>query len=714
MPFDQHLPARVSADRPGRVVSIVHELPKRLRLRFRVLLRPQLDTDHLIRLIGELDGVRAVRANAAAATLVVEHDGRARTRQRILQRIRALGSAELRLTPPAAEPPPSLVPLLLRIALLAALPVLPGRLAQLLGWLAISSRILRGARSLLAHGMAVDVLDATAVTLSAVRGNRFTALTTDTLLTLGDYLEHSTERRSTDLLEHLLHPHPASVWVERDRALVQVPFEEVVSGDTVVVNAGELVPVDGVVSDGMAQVNQASVTGESVPVRKDAGDHVIAGSSLESGRLSIEAVRVGDQTTTARIAGFIRRSLAERSETERLAEEFANRRVLLTLGLAGGTLLLTRDISRVVSVLLIDYACAVKLTAPIAIKSTMAEAAHRGILIRGGPSIERLARVDTVVFDKTGTLTRGELALTDVMPLAPDVWPEDRLLTLAASIEEHTRHPIADAVVRAARRRRMPHIAHEQVDVVIAHGLTTLVGGERVLIGSRHYLQDHGGIDFAPYSAAAQALTEQGKLLLYAAGNGVPIGIIGLRDELRDDSAETIRRLRALGVDSVVMLTGDRKNRAEALAADVGIDQVFAELEPEQKAEIVRRLQREGRRVAFVGDGMNDAPALTIADVGIAMSRGAEIARATADIVLLDDHLSAVADAREAAIRAMGVIRSNFHAAIGINTALFLAASAGRLSPFAAALLHNGTTLALLGRALSVTGTSDPALRRAL
>ncbi|WP_083240254.1 heavy metal translocating P-type ATPase [Methyloceanibacter methanicus] len=684
-------------------VVVAHALPRRLRLKMPLLRRPHLDAGHLTSLISEFDGVESVRINAAAASVTIGYDGKAATRQAILDRLSALSPSALAFHNGESEP--SVTPLVLRAALFLVLPVLPATLGRVVVWGSIAPRVFRGVWSLLTQGVTVEVLDATAVSLGAARGRYGTALLTDELMATGDYLEETTERHSEDLLSHLLYRHPSSVWVERNGDVVKVPFADLDMGEIVVVGIGELIPVDGLVRNGAAQVNQASVTGESVPVGKEAGDRVIAGSIVENGRIRIEARQVGDETTTARIAAFIHESLTAKSETERVAEEFANQRVLTTLGLGLATFLLTRDITRVMSVLLIDYSCAVKLSAPVAIRSMMSEAADRGVLIKGGPSIEALSKVDTVVFDKTGTLTRGDLAITDIVSLAPQDWSEDRLLAMAASIEEHARHPVAAAIVRVARERGAPHVAHDDIDVEIAHGLRTRVDGEAVLIGSRHFLQDHEGIALSTYEDTAQALSAQGKMLLYIAFGGRAVGIIALRDELRTDSAETVRRLRASGVRRLIMLTGDRKQRAEALAEGLGLDGVFAELQPEDKAEIVKQLGEDGCRTAFVGDGINDAPALATADVGIAMPRGADIARATADIVLLQDSLGLVADAREASRTAMDIIRSNFRAAIGINSGLYVVASTGWLGPVAAATLHNGTTLALLGRACPQAGS---------
>ncbi|WP_367195715.1 heavy metal translocating P-type ATPase [Amorphus sp. 3PC139-8] len=662
-----------------------------------------MDTTPLERALSAIDGVRSVRINAKAASVAIEHDGRAATRQTILDRLSRFDDATLPARQSTRAGPKGLVALAMRPAILAALVVLPPPLRLALTWVTVGPRVLRGAHALVTRGLTVEVLDALAVGLGAARGQAVTAVMTDTLMGGGEYLEATTERHSEEILEDLLTPHPHAVWVERDGSACEVPFETVAEGDVVLVTAGELVAVDGTVLDGTALVNQASVTGESVPVRKEAGAQVIAGSVLESGRLRLKAEQVGDATTTARIASFIRDSLTASTETERVAEKYADKRVAFTVGLGVITFLLTRDINRLVSVFLIDYACAIKLSAPVAIRSTMAQGAKRGVLIKGGPSIEQLSKADTFVFDKTGTLTRGTLTVTDMVPLSPDDWPEERLFTLAASVEEHTRHPIARAIVEEAHRRHVGHISHGDIDVELAHGLKTTVDTKEVLIGSRHFLEDHHGIGFSTFDAVVDRLSAEGKLLLFAAADHRPIGIIGLRDELRPDAIETMQRLRTAGAGDLVLLSGDREARADALGHALGMDRVIAELEPKQKAEIVADLKARGRGVVFVGDGVNDAPALVTANVGISMPQGADIARATADVLLMEDRLAAVADVREAAAQAMRVIRVNFNLAIGINTALFALASLGRLSPVAAAALHNGSTIALLGYALTAT-----------
>lgn len=695
---------------------ILHELPCRMRVRAPHLFRRRdLDGAALAGQIEGLPGVTTVRVNRGARSLTVDYDGSEAARYAVLYRIAVLRPGDLPSLPPTDEDRGRFGQLLLTAMVAAASPLLPPPLRAAIGWLTIAPTLATGVATLATRGVRVAVLDAVAVGASAVKGDMTTALVTHFLLNLGEHLEASTNRTSDDLLRHLMKPAPSRVWVERGGDLIPIEAESVRYGEIVVVGPGDMVPVDGQVVSGIANVNEAAISGEFVPAAKEAGDRVLSGAVVEDGRLRVRAVAVGDDTTTARINRFLKESLSQRSTIQQTADRLANSRVKITLGLGVLTWLLTRDSSRLASVFLVDYSCALKLGTPVAIKATMYRGAHHGILIKGGHAIERLAEIDTIVFDKTGTLTHGRLDVTDVVSLAADDWPEERLLALIASVEEHSTHPVADAVVSAARRRRLGHISHDDVEFIVAHGLLTDVDGGHIAIGSRHFLEEHQGVGFGAHQDVLDRLEQDGKNLLFVGMNGRPLGVVALRDRLRDETMATLAELRRLGIRHQVILTGDRRNKAEALGEMLGIDEVFAEEPPERKAEIVKELQARGRKVAFVGDGVNDAPALIAADVGIAMPHGADLARATADIVLLEDRLDAVAEARALAGNTMGLIRSNFRIAVGVNSLLFLAASLGLVRPITTAFLHNGTTIAVLLRGLAGAGPnpgSRPALSR--
>lgn len=691
--------------------AILHETSSRLRLRLPELGDRNFHPAWLESWMETLHGVTEVRLNSQALSLIVGFDPEETDRDDVLAHLAAYQPDEAPDVPAQASAVAEAAPMVTSAATLAVMPFISNNLVrQGLTLANISPILLEGADILVKQGIKMEVLDALAVGLSTLRGEVYTANITAFLLALGEYLERETQRKSDRRLRELLRPKPTQAWVERDGELVQLTSEEVEIGDIVVVGVGETIPVDGRVVEGLALVNQAAVTGEDVPVRREVRQRVVAGSQIVEGRLRIEAKQVGADTTTARVASFIQNSLANRSSTQRMAEELADKRVWLTLGTGGLVYALTRDLTRLESIFLVDYSCALKLGTPMAFKSGMYKAANHGVLMRGGSAIEQLAEVDTIVFDKTGTLTHSELEVTDVISLGSKALSEDELLALVASVEEHASHPLAQAVVEAAKERDLQHISHGEVDYLVAHGLATDVDDKRVIIGSRHFLEEHHEIFFAKHEDALNQLIDEGKTLLYvgeAASSktkGGPIGVVALRDTLRSEAIQALERLRGLGIRELIMISGDKVSKAEALARELGLDRAHGEVIPEEKASIIQALQAEGRKVAFVGDGINDGPALSVAEVGIAMPKGADIARATADIVLLDDRLTAVADALEIAQGTMKLIKSNFNLAVGINTGLLAGAIFGWVSPVMSALMHNGTTIGVLLRALAGAG----------
>ncbi|MDD5328515.1 MAG: heavy metal translocating P-type ATPase [Sulfuricella sp.] len=676
----------------------VHRLAGRTRFRFRCERGRPLDAKLAARAVENLAGVNRVRFNSAACSLVVEHDPALTDAERLRAGMLALESA------PAAEARHptgrrELAAVAASGALLLSSSSLPAAL-QLPATLAAAAPILGEALDdLRREGITSHVLEALAVGISAARGDFTAANTTVFMLALGEYLEHSIARRSDDLLKSLLRPATGLVWVERDGVECQIDAGEVVVGDTVIVGAGATIPVDGTVLGGEAMVNEASMTGESLAVGRSRGDPALSGTVVEEGRLRIYAEHVGRHTATARIADYVEHSLASKSAAQLDASRLADRLVPVVLGLAGGAFALTGDWRRAAAVLQADYSCSLKLATPVAFKSAMHRAGKAGILVKGADVLERLAQADTFVFDKTGTLTAGTLEVTDSIAFDP-AFDADGLICLAASVEEHYFHPLALAVVEAARMRCGRHFDHKEVEFIAAHGVASVIDGKRVVVGSRHFVEEDEGIAVAPHRKRIDALYRQGRTLLYIGYGGSLLGVIALRDRLREASAGTIARLRELGVKRILMLTGDHHDRAAELAQQLGLDGFHAELLPEQKADIVRRLSGEGARIAFVGDGINDAPALAGAHVGIAMQRGADIARLTSDIALLEDDIALIADARALAIATLKKVDGNFRLTVGINTAILAAAASGRLAPATASILHNGSTIAILIRAL--------------
>ena len=685
---------------PRAPLLLAHELPKRLRYRASFLKNRWLDRIWMEAFVLSIEGVEEVRITLGAGSMVIQHDGEEATRKRLNFRLQELMNTPLRYR---EIPEPHAVPGFSQVVqggvATVAATLLPPPLKAVVTFANIAGTLLSGLKVLATEGMKVEVLDTIAVGLSAWRGEYFTANATDWFLHLGEYLEHKTQRQSEDLLRNLLAPQPTKVWVQQGEHLKQIPFSEVQHGDHVVVGVGELIPVDGEVIEGLAEVNQSSVTGESHPVRREVGGHVVSGTVVENGRITIEANKVGSETTTAKITRFIEESLRASSTTESMAEQLADKRVMLTLGLGALVYGVTRDWQRLASVFLVDYSCSIKFSTPVAFQSSMRHAAEHGILIKGGQVIEGFAAADTFVFDKTGTLTKGEMKVTDVVSLRKG-WSKDKLLALVASTEEHVNHPMASAVVNHASDNNLPHLDHGEVDFIVAHGLRAKVGRQAVLVGSRHFLEEDEGVDFSMHQQKIDQLELEGKSLLYISGNEKPLGLVALKDQVRPEALDTVKRLRNLGVKRLIMLTGDREERARAQARELVMDDVYFELHPEEKAMIVEKLQAEGQRVVFIGDGVNDAPALVAADSGVAMPKGADIARASADVVLMDDSIAAVAGTREIAEQTMAMIRNNFAAAIGINSGVMLGAVSGKLSPIASSILHNGATVGILFNSL--------------
>ncbi|WP_159565789.1 heavy metal translocating P-type ATPase [Budvicia diplopodorum] len=681
------------------IVTLVHQLPGRLRVRVPYLRQRQDIAGWLKTQLLSLAGVKSVRLRPAAASAVLNYDTHKTNAQVLLEQLHAIDWAQAHDSEYETEYCGG--DHLLNLAGLAMTQFLPKRWAALPALMLITPTLAEGVESLKRRELKVEVLDALALGLSVVRGDYRTAMLTQSLLTLGEYFEQETSRHSDELLSELMQPQYHSIWVERDGTSCEISAERLVNGDVMLLGPGDNIPADGTVLRGIGLINQASMTGESVPVRRETGAWVFAGTQVQDGNIAVRADRVGDESSTASIRRFITESLSQRSETQQVTQKMADRRVAITLAAGAGIFALTRDWNRLASVFLVDYSCALKLSTPIAFKSIMYKAANSGLLLKGGRAIEQLADIDTVVFDKTGTLTYGDMLVTDVVSFDPEhAWAE-RLLAIAASVEEHSNHPLARAVVNAAKQHELPHINHGEVEYVIAHGLISELDEHKMAIGSRHFLHEHYNIDFDPFKSQIRALEEQGRHLLFISLDERLAGVIGLQDHVREEAAEVISQLRALGVNNVVLLTGDKQHKAEQMAKDLGFDQFYAEATPESKVSVVQSLQEQGCRVMFVGDGVNDAPVLTQANVGLAMNRSSELAQQAADAVLLQDSLHGVVVARELSVEAMRLVNSNIKLTEWINSGIMLAAAMGRLSPTLSALLHNGTTMGVLLRSLA-------------
>lgn len=553
------------------------------------------------------------------------------------------------------------------------------------------------------NGINSRTLEAMAVAISLYLRDFKTANSTNFMLALGEYIEEITMYKSDDLIKELSKPTGGNAWIEvrgkNGISLKQVSSEELKIGDIVVIGAGETILIDGHIIKGEALVNQISMTGEATPTYKGRGDRVLSGTIVQEGNIRVWAESVGGDTAMARIKNYIEETLVQKSAKELSASKMADSLVPITLGLSIFSYLFTRDLMRAASVLQADYSCALKLTTPVAFKSAISSAGKEGIIIKGAKSLESLQMSEVFIFDKTGTLTKGDLEVLEVYSFSKE-WNEDLILNLAASIEEHYFHPVAQAVVKAAKEKEFVHFHHDEVTFIVAHGVKSEINGKSVVIGSRHFLEDDEGISFAQHQNEIQEILKRGETPLFIGYDSKLLGVILLKDILRENSKRALERLRQSGVKEIIMLTGDTKQKAAQIAKELGINRYYAELLPTQKAEILEQIMQEGKKVAFVGDGINDAPALIKADTGIGMHKGADIAKASADVVLLRDDIEAVAEARELAIACLNKVQRNFKITVGINSLILGLATFGKLSAIQTAFAHNGTTIALLFNAI--------------
>ncbi|AWB00012.1 heavy metal translocating P-type ATPase [Vibrio harveyi] len=680
-------------------IQVKHHFPGRIRFKASAL-RHHKDVGTWIETsLMAIQGISAVRVNESAQSVVVEYDTQLLQAKTVEERLSQLDLAEA--TQEETEHKFTRGDIAMNVIGTIAAALLPNKWGALSTATLIAPTLFEGVSDLKDKNISVEVLDAIAVGLSAWRGDYRTAMMTQSLISLGEYMEQKTSRNSDQLLADLMRPQESIVWRVDGTQRTQVNSTELDVGDVIELAPGVSIPVDGTIIKGAALINQSSLTGENVPVRREESAVVYSGTSVHEGTIQVRVDKVGSEATTAKIAKLIYDSLSEKSEIQQVTQDMANRRVKITLGIGAAVFALTQDINRVASVFLVDYSCALKLSTPVTFKSIMYRAAQQGILFKGGSAIEKLVKIDTCVFDKTGTLTHGDMQVTDVIPLCDSNTARD-LLAIAASVEEHSNHPLSQAVVNAAKHNQLPHIEHGEVEYVIAHGLKSTMNDHELVMGSRHFLEVHESVDFTPFEDVIKKYEAQGRHLIFISHQNVLIGMIGLRDHLREDALDTLNALHQFGVKELIMITGDSQFKASILADELKLDRVFAEAVPSEKSTIVEALQAEGRTVMFVGDGVNDAPALTAADVGVAMGRGTELARQVADVVLLRDQLYGLAEARELANIAMHVINSNIKIAEYVNSGIMLAAALGWLNPTMSALLHNGTTLSILGRSAAL------------
>ena len=553
--------------------------------------------------------------------------------------------------------------------------------------------IWKGIQTLAQGKIEVPVLDATAIGVSMLRGDYGTAGSVMFLLGVGELLEEWTHKKSVGDLARSMSLNVGKVWLKKDGQEIFVPSEKIVAGDEIVVHMGNMIPFDGEVSNGEGMVNQASLTGESVPVRRTLGSVVYAGTVLEEGELTILVKQTGGSSRYEKITAMIEESEKLKSGLESKAEHLADRLVPYSLGGTALTYLLTRNATKALSILMVDFSCALKLAMPISVLSAIREANQHKITVKGGKFLEAVAEADTIVFDKTGTLTKAQPTVAEVVSFSETKSP-DELLRIAACLEEHFPHSMAKAVVDAAKEKHLDHEEmHSKVEYIVAHGISTTINGEKAIIGSYHFVfEDENSIIPEGMEEKFRHLPEEYSHL-YLALEGVLAAVICIEDPLRPEAAEIIRQLKKAGLKKIVMMTGDSERTAKAIAKKVGVDEYYAEVLPEDKANFVEKEKAEGRKVIMIGDGINDSPALSAADVGIAISEGAEIAREIADITVAADDLAEILVLRMLSNRLMKRIHKNYRFIVTFNAGLILLGVGGILQPTTSALLHNTSTL---------------------
>ena len=552
--------------------------------------------------------------------------------------------------------------------------------------------IWEGVRTLAKCRIEVPVLDATAIGLSILRGDFSTASSVMFLLGFGEILEDWTHKKSVDDLARSMSLNVSKVWLVTDDTEVQVGTDTIKPGDRVRIHMGTVIPFDGIVTDGEATVNEASLTGESMPVAKHTESYVYAGTVLEEGELTIRVKETSGSTKFEKIVTMIEETEKLKSAVESKAEHLADRLVPYTLAGTALTYALTRNVTKALSILMVDFSCALKLAMPISVLAAIREANAHHITVKGGKFMEAVAEADTIVFDKTGTLTKAQPTVADVVSFNGD--SKEDLLRLAACMEEHFPHSMAKAVMDAAKERGLTHEEmHSKVEYIVAHGISTTVNGRKAIIGSHHFVFEDEKCAIPTGKEEIFKKLPEEYSHLYLGIEGELAAVICIEDPLRPEAPEVIKALRNAGFTQIVMMTGDSDRTAKAIAAKVGVDKYYSEVLPEDKAKFVEEAKAQGRKVLMVGDGINDSPALSAADVGIAISDGAELAREIADITIGADDLSVVVTLKEISNGLMDKIHKNYRRIVGINGSLIALGVTGVIQPTMSALLHNTSTL---------------------
>ena len=678
--------------------TILHESRGRIRFRLRQKQMTLAQADLLEAWIQGKSWCRQVTVHERTCCVVLYYEG---TRQAVLNEIRHFSWQEAEQT--TALPAHSsralnrefeeklVAKVVCKAACTLFLPP-PLRIARIFWHMVPFVR--RGLRCLLRRRVKVELLDALSISISAFRGDFDTAGTVMFLLEVGELLEEWTRKKSVADLARCMSLNVDRVWLRTTQGEVLVPVSQIQPGDAVVVRAGGIIPVDGLVLEGEVTVNQASLTGESIPVPKRPGGAVYAGTVVEEGECVLEVKQASGQSRYDQIVHMIEQSEQMKSEAESKAANLADKLVPYTFAGSLLSFALTRNVTRALSVLMVDFSCALKLAIPIAVLSAMRESSGYHISVKGGRFLEAVAKADTIVFDKTGTLTYATPTVAAVVPFGGH--DETEMLRLAACLEEHYPHSMANAVVAEAKRHGLTHEEyHSQVQYVVAHGISSMVEGKKVIIGSAHFVFEDEGCRIPEGEQPKFDALPAEYSHLYLCIDGELAAVICIHDPLRREAREAVRALHESGFTNVVMMTGDNRRTAEAVAAEVGVDAVYAEVLPEDKATFIRQEKEKGHTVIMVGDGVNDSPALSEADAGIAISTGAAIAREIADITIASEDLFELVTLRQLSKALMKRIHGSYRFIVGFNLSLIALGVAGILPPTTSALLHNGSTLGI-------------------
>lgn len=681
-------------------VSVGHKLPGRIRFRYdkHSLNMKQITLAEY--LLSMQDGIISVYINPISGSILIHYENI--SEQEVINYVallddKYLNDDELLKTMPEAQRQESIFSAVVSMVSSHVMrKMLPLPIRKISTLLRATPRITHGLKAFRkGNPLNVDLLDASAISVSMARGDYSTAGAITLLLNIGDKLEEYTKKKSQSDLAEALSLKINNVWILKDDEEVQIPFKELQENDVVIVRSGSIIPVDGKVVKGTAMVNQASMTGEPEAVEFYEGKSTYAGTIVEDGELFIKVNAIGNDTKLSGIVKMVEQSEKLKAKSQEKAERLADKLVPYNFLLSALTYAFTGDMQKASSTLMVDYSCAMKLAAPLAMLSAMREGAEKGVLIKGGKFLENLSEADTVVFDKTGTLTAASPKVTGVYAFGK--YERKEILKISACLEEHFPHTLARAVVKQAEIENINHREeHAEVKYIVAHGIASELNGEKVVIGSPHFVFEDEKVTCSHEAKSKiEEISESGDTILYLAIGGELVGLIAISDPLRPEAREVINKLRHRGIKHVAMITGDGVKTAKKVAREIGADIYKAQVLPGDKSAYVEEMKAKGNKVAMVGDGINDSPALSAADIGIAMNGCADIAREVADAVIYDDSLYGLVDLQVLSQRLMKKINFNNKVIIGVNSLLIAAGLSGRLTPATTALLHNVTTVAV-------------------